>query len=88
MSLTVLLCLIIVAILIYLDIILICMIVINKLKSDENLLSSRKKESFIDTLLELTQNKRKASRESGTVSHARKKTVDASGYFDLKQSIQ
>ena len=88
MTLTVLFCLIIVAFFIYLDIILICRIIINKLHSDDNLLSSRKKESFIDALLGLTHDEREALRKSGTASHARKKTVDASSYFDLKQSIQ
>ncbi len=67
--------LIAIAFLLYLDIILVCILVINKVESDEERsLSLNKKALFLNALL-------------GTVQKPKKK-INASGYFEIKQSIR
>ncbi len=75
MSLNVFICLIIVAFLIYLDLVLICVLIINKLKSDEKiLLAIKNKKIFLSALF---GNFQKTSKESVFW-----------GMNDLKQSMQ
>ncbi len=89
MSLSIMLFLIAVAILLYLDIMLICMLIINKLNSDGNsILSSKRKGFLIDALLGLSMDSMQTTKRDEETKQNGKKDVDASSYFDMKQSIQ